>query len=372
VASPDEAVLGKGSQTSHGATIALRSLVGSYRIAHGAQRGQVFGLEIEHRKDHLGLVPDALLDGSLLGIGGGVDPADDGGTFPMIGALQVVHLPLQDPADVPTAHLRSGGFAQSIPDEVEGVFDAVDNGYLAGTALLEQQAYAEYQENCDEGSEKQQWAHGQSVPTIRFRLARSTLAWMSVQTMSLFFALLAIAANAVTIGIVVIALFGKTSAGAGVRDQVFGAFKGLELWMAFAVAATATLGSLYLSDVAHFIPCTLCWYQRIAMYPLAIILLIAAVRRDHGIRIYVATLATIGAGIAFYHRLIQEYPSLEGGTSCDPSAPCTAAWIEEFGFITIPYMALSAFLLILALLWLDRFNRSLDRASLAATESEPS
>ena len=195
---------------------------------------------------------------------------------------------------------------------------------------------------------------------------------MTVEAMSLFFALLAAAANAVTIGIVVIALAGKTDAGAGVRDQVFSAFEGLELWMAFVVAATATIGSLYLSEVAHFIPCTMCWYQRIAMYPLAVIFLIAAIRRDHGIRIYAAVLATIGAGISVYHRLVQAFPDLQAGSSCDPTAPCTAAYIEQLGFITIPYMAMSAFLLILALLWVDRFNKSPDRASLPDIEPESS
>jgi disulfide bond formation protein DsbB len=195
---------------------------------------------------------------------------------------------------------------------------------------------------------------------------------MSFQTMSLFFALLAIAANAGTIGIVVIGLAGKTSAFAGVRDQVFSAFKGLELWLAFVVAATATLGSLYLSEVVHLIPCTLCWYQRIAMYPLAVIFLIAAVRRDHGIRVYGATIAAIGAVIAVYHRLLQIYPELEGGTSCQPNVPCTVAYLERFGFISIPYMALSAFLFILAILWLDRFNYPPDRASLPDTEPEHS
>lgn len=195
---------------------------------------------------------------------------------------------------------------------------------------------------------------------------------MSFQTMSLFFALLAIAANAATIGIVAIGLAGKSRAFAGVRDQVFSAFKGLELWLAFVVATAATLGSLYLSEVVHLIPCTLCWYQRIAMYPLAVIFLIAAVRRDHGIRIYAATIATIGALIAVYHRLIQAYPELEGGASCNPAVPCTAAYVERFGFISIPYMALSAFLLILAILWVDRFNQSPDRASSPDTEPEQS
>ena len=192
---------------------------------------------------------------------------------------------------------------------------------------------------------------------------------VDLQTMSLFCALLAVLANAGTIGIVVIGLAGTTNAGADLRDKVFGAFRGLELWLAFAVAATATLGSLYLSESAHLIPCTLCWYQRIAMYPLSVILLIAAFRRDHGIRIYAATIATIGAVIALYHRLVQEFPSLDSATACSSSIPCTAAYLTEFGFITIPYMALSGFLFILALLWVDRFNTQPNAASLTAEET---
>lgn len=193
---------------------------------------------------------------------------------------------------------------------------------------------------------------------------------MSTDAVTLFFALLAVMAFAITVGIVAIGVFGATSAGADVRSKVFGAFHGLELWLAFAVAATATLGSLYLSEVAHFVPCTLCWYQRIAMYPLAIILLIAAARRDHGIRIYAATLATLGAAVAVWHRLVQAYPDLEGGVSCDPNNPCSAAYVEQLGFITIPTMALCAFLCILALLWLDRFNSRTDTASLSQPEPE--
>jgi disulfide bond formation protein DsbB len=193
---------------------------------------------------------------------------------------------------------------------------------------------------------------------------------MSTETVTLFFALLAVMAFAITVGIVAVGLFGMTGAGGPVRARVLGAFTGIELWLAFAVAGTAMLGSLYLSEIAHFVPCTLCWYQRIAMYPLAIILLIAAIRRDHGIRIYAATLAAIGALIATYHRLIQAYPSLEGGTSCDPNHPCSAAYVEIFGFITIPTMALCGFCCILALLWLDRFNNRADVASLPAPEPE--
>ena len=200
--------------------------------------------------------------------------------------------------------------------------------------------------------------------------ATATFARRSFDTMSLFFTLLALAANLATIAIVAVGVAGRFDGFADTRDRLFGAFEGLELWAAFAVAATATLGSLYLSEVAHLIPCVLCWYQRIAMYPLAVILLIAAIRRDHGVRIYVSTIAAIGAVIAVYHRFIQAFPGLEGGASCDPAVPCTAAYIQRFEIVTIPYMALSGFLLILALMWLDRFNTRADTASLADTEPE--
>ena len=183
--------------------------------------------------------------------------------------------------------------------------------------------------------------------------------------MRLFFALLAFAANAATIGIVAFAIAGRIgSDGAHLRDRAFSALRGLELWLSFVVATTATLGSLYLSEVVHLIPCTFCWYQRIAMYPLVVLLGIAAWRKDDGIRIYAATLASIGAVIAAYHRLIQVFPDLSG-SSCSTGVPCTAAYLTEFGFVTIPYMALSGFLLILALLWIDRANSPVPSSSLS-------
>ncbi len=64
-------------------------------------------------------------------------------------------------------------------------------------------------------------------------------------------------------------------------------------WLSFLVAAGATAGSLYFSEVANFVPCRLCWFQRTAMYPLSVILLVAAIRRDRGVRWYVVPLAAI-------------------------------------------------------------------------------
>ncbi len=120
-------------------------------------------------------------------------------------------------------------------------------------------------------------------------------------------------------------------------------------WLAFSVAAAAMVGSLYFSEVAEYVPCKLCWYQRIAMYSLAVVLLVAAVKRDHGVTIYALPLAVIGAGISTYHYLLEWFPSIETDV-CSVEVPCTTIWFREFGFATLSFMALSGFLLIIALM----------------------
>ena len=125
------------------------------------------------------------------------------------------------------------------------------------------------------------------------------------------------------------------------------------LTLATVVAGVAMAGSLYFSEVVHFVPCQLCWYQRIAMYPQVLLLGMAALRRDIGIRPYAMAMSLIGAAIALYHVIIQRFPSLSTG-ACSADAPCTAINLEVFGFVTIPFLALSAFLLIFALLLVAR------------------
>ncbi|MEQ1787989.1 MAG: disulfide bond formation protein B [Acidimicrobiales bacterium] len=119
------------------------------------------------------------------------------------------------------------------------------------------------------------------------------------------------------------------------------------------VAVLATAGSLWFSEVAHFPPCELCWYQRIAMYPLAVILVMAAVRRDAGIRPYGIALAGIGLAVSAWHNFIETFPE-RGAGACDPTNPCTIRWVEGLGFWTIPRMAALSFTLILVALLLDR------------------
>ncbi len=124
---------------------------------------------------------------------------------------------------------------------------------------------------------------------------------------------------------------------------------GSALWLAWMVAAVATAGSLIYSEVIHFVPCRLCWFQRIAMYPLAIVLLVGAIRREAVARFYALPLALGGLAISVWHYVIQVYPSLEGG-SCDPLNPCSARYVEVFGFISIPFMAGAGFIVIAVLL----------------------
>ena len=108
------------------------------------------------------------------------------------------------------------------------------------------------------------------------------------------------------------------------------------LYFALIVAWTATLGSLYFSEIRHFIPCTLCWYQRILMYPLSIILLIGIIRRDQGIAYFVLPFSGVGIFLSSYHYLIQKTVIFSTSTACASGVPCTATWINWFGIITIP------------------------------------
>lgn len=122
------------------------------------------------------------------------------------------------------------------------------------------------------------------------------------------------------------------------------------LYAAWLVSVVATLGSLYFSEVRGFVPCELCWFQRILMYPLAIILGIAAYRQDFGIRRYALPLAVIGGATSLYHYLLQKVDAFAFIQPCRHGVPCNTAYINWLGFITIPFLALTAFVLITLLL----------------------
>jgi len=163
---------------------------------------------------------------------------------------------------------------------------------------------------------------------------------LSVEQMSLFTALLALVAMAVTIGVVAL---GATSAG---RRRLRGLRTDM-LRLAFSVVAVSTAASLWFSEVGGFVPCELCWYQRIAMYPLVVILGVATWRSDPDPRWRVLPFSVTGLLVSAYHYQLQLFP--EQGSSCDVAAPCTRQWVDQFGFVSIPFMAFCGFAAVTAL-----------------------
>ena len=143
----------------------------------------------------------------------------------------------------------------------------------------------------------------------------------------------------------------------GPLEAVRGSVSDYELWLVVLVAGIATLGSLFFSEIADFTPCKLCWFQRIFMYPLAIVAPLMALARDHRAARYLLPLPVLGAAVSVYHILI-ERGIVEQARTCLISAPggCATKWIEEFGYVTIPTLALTGFVLCFALLVLGVVN----------------
>lgn len=172
-----------------------------------------------------------------------------------------------------------------------------------------------------------------------------TINGVNVNTVTLFFALLAGLAALTT-------LIVGLSAVAGDRFGAIATIRPVAVEFAAAVALTATFGSLYLSEIVGYEPCRLCWVQRVFMYPAALLLVAALVlrRRNSGdgdwssltgpARRLVAAAgvwALIGLPVAAFHRYEQAVGGV--GDFCDQDNPCSLRWVEEFGFVTIPVMA---------------------------------
>ena len=159
---------------------------------------------------------------------------------------------------------------------------------------------------------------------------------------------------------------------AGVRgplDWIRNLLWGYELWGAFVVAAIATGGSLFYSQVARFVPCEFCWFQRVLMYPLSILTLLIAARGDNRAARYLLPLPVVGAGTSIYHILI-ERKVIGEPPQCSVNVPggCGINWIvnHSFGYLTIPELALTAFLLLIGFLVLASTGESEVPATLPA------
>lgn len=119
----------------------------------------------------------------------------------------------------------------------------------------------------------------------------------------------------------------------------------LFIWL---VSLVATLGSLYFSEIRGYEPCELCWYQRILMYPLVIVLTVAYIQKNARIAVTSAVFACIGGAISLYHYSLQKLDFLAASAPACGRVPCTGQYINWFGFVTIPFLALTAFVLIAA------------------------
>ena len=179
---------------------------------------------------------------------------------------------------------------------------------------------------------------------------------MSTSAMSEFFAILSLLCWAGTIITIVLAVMYRRNPDSSV-GYLFEDIRANAIWLAFVVALVTMLGSLYLSEIAHFVPCSLCWYQRICMYPLSVALLIGAIRRDRGVWVYILAPAIIGTGFAIYHTQLQAFPK-QTGPFCKLTEPCNIRYVWEFGFVSIPFMALAAFAFIITMMLLVRSDGS--------------
>lgn len=118
------------------------------------------------------------------------------------------------------------------------------------------------------------------------------------------------------------------------------------LFTAWAASVIAMFGSLFFSEIRQYEPCVLCWYQRILMYPMVIILGIAVVKKDYRISFYTMFMSAIGACISLYHYSLQKISFFADNAPACGRVPCTGQYINWFGFVTIPFLALIAFSII--------------------------
>ena len=117
-------------------------------------------------------------------------------------------------------------------------------------------------------------------------------------------------------------------------------------YVAWVTALIAMAGSLFFSEVMELPPCVLCWYQRIAMYPLVVVIGVGIVLRDKRLKYYALGLSGIGLMVSIYHNLLYYVLIPESIVPCAEGVSCTSRQIEWLGFITIPLMSLTAFVIV--------------------------
>ncbi|HKX84955.1 MAG TPA: disulfide oxidoreductase, partial [Pyrinomonadaceae bacterium] len=116
-------------------------------------------------------------------------------------------------------------------------------------------------------------------------------------------------------------------------------------YFAWCISLLAVVGSLFFSEIMQLPPCVLCWYQRIAMYPLVLIIGTGIILRDVRMKSYALPLCLLGLAVSIYHNLLYYGAIPTELAPCTEGVPCNAVQIEWFGFITIPLMGLASFVI---------------------------
>ena len=130
--------------------------------------------------------------------------------------------------------------------------------------------------------------------------------------------------------------------------------KDYAIYLAWVIALIGLFCSLFFGEILHHEPCRLCWYQRVCLFPLVILLGIAAYREDSRIIIYALPLTILGAFLAFYQLLGTFVPSLSSPKLCGSEVDCSENMVELFGFLSFPLVSFIGFLLIGFFLWQAR------------------
>ncbi len=125
------------------------------------------------------------------------------------------------------------------------------------------------------------------------------------------------------------------------------------VFFSFLTASIATLGSLFFSEIMNFVPCTMCWYQRIFMYPLVVIFLINLLYPNDDVFKYTITLVVIGLLFSIYHNLLMLDIISKDIVPCTSGVPCSTKYINWFGFINIPLLSLLSYIILLSLVILQ-------------------
>lgn len=176
-----------------------------------------------------------------------------------------------------------------------------------------------------------------------------------------FFASLGVAAQVLCVALIVGLLAAAVSPSArAALSTPFEAIGSVGAWLAWGVATVAMFGSLFMSEIAGFVPCHLCWQERAFMYPLVFLLIVVAIFRYWWLTWATMVVPIIGGAIAAHHVWIEIHPE-SASAQCKVGIPCTFKWINEFGYVTIPLLALTAFVLIVLFLGIAGLHQFTNR-----------